>query len=226
MVFLTPRIEGTMKFTGRFFLLLYFFVVGAQAFALNGNDNLELSLHSTATDPSGPATFTPWIVALIGFVLFGIILATLWPNDWSSNPYHRQRKFSRVDQLFLKVSGLLLSDLESRDFLKRGQREMSSALKKHLPEQITLLALSPGGCTLLGDDRLKRGMVVLLNLDTLPDFPSSELVAAVKIIWVREEKTHGKKYWVAGGKFLPHQSGSTSENLRQYLRYLMNEPAV
>lgn len=204
-------------------------VVAASAFSQGVNESFELRLRSgqqTELD-IGAFGFAPWVVALICLVLFGIMVATLWPNDSSSSPYQRQRKFSRIDQLFFKVTGYILDEDESKTFLK-DVRESPVALEKRRtpPEQLTLLGLSHGGCSFLGDERLHKGMVVLLNLDTLPDFPSKHLVAAVKIVWVREEKTHGKKYCVAGGKFVYTSSQETSENLRQYLNYLMNEPAI
>ena len=210
-------------------LLMLTLVSAPQAFAQGAGDNFELRMHTPQDAASGFASFglTPWVIALICFALFGIMLATLWPNDSELNPYQRQRKFSRVDQLFFKVTGFLLDEEESKAVIRHA-RSPSTAVEKRTSssEQLTLVGLSSGGCTFLGDERLKKGQVVVFRLDSLPDFPSKELLAAVKIVWLREEKNHGKKYLVAGGKFISTSRADSGENLRQYLNYLMNEPAT
>lgn len=229
MVILTHQSGEQMSTSAVTKLLMLSFVVAQQAFAQAAGDNFQFQLNTPTDGAVGFSSLglTPWVIALICFALFGIMLATLWPNDSESNPYQRQRKFSRVDQLFFKVTGFILDEEESKAVLK-NTRSPAVAIEKRLsaPEQITLVGLSSGGCTFLGDERLKKGQVVVFKLDSLPDFPSKELLAAVKVVWLREEKTHGKRYFVAGGKFVYASRPETSENLRQYLNYLMNEPAT
>lgn len=218
-----------MRFLVGFGLLLYFFVVVPQGFSQGASDGIELRLQTSNNfyGNFGGSNLTPWVVAFVCFLLFAILIATLWPNETDVSPYERQRKFSRVDQLFFKVSGHVLSDDQSKKFVKgEGRTEISVEAKKFPSESLTLLGLSSGGCSFLGDESLRRGKVVLLNLDTLPDFPSKELVAAVKIVWVREEKTHGRVYTVAGGKFIYSTGENTGENVKKYLSYLMDEPAT
>ena len=167
----------------------------------------------------------PWVIGLLCLVLFGVMLATLWPNESENNPYQRQRKFARIDGLFFKIAGLLLDEEESRRALKHPANFMEE-LSRALPHfgQLSLTSLSYGGCSIASNIKLKKGSVVLLHLHSLPDFPVRNLTVAAKVVWSRIEKNAGAGIEVAGAKFIYFSDGETSESLRKYLNYLMDEP--
>lgn len=169
----------------------------------------------------------PWVVGLVCLVLFGIMLATLWPNDSENNLYRRQRKFARVDGLFFKLRCQVCSEEHGKSLLKesRGKTELMVSPTATL-SNLTLLSLSFGGCSLMGHEGLKKGSVILLHMHTLPDFPTRDLVVAAKVVWVRIQTHHNASHEVSGVKFFNATSKVSSESLRQYLNFLMDEPVT
>ena len=167
----------------------------------------------------------PWVIGLLCLVLFGIMLATLWPNESENNQYQRQRKFARIDGLFLKIAGLALDEEESRQALKHPAIFMEEQGRAFPPFGVlTLTSLSFGGCSIAATTKLKKGSIVLLHLHSLPDYPARALTVAAKIVWSRVDQGAAVGMEVAGAKFIYFSDGETPESLRKYLNYLMDEP--
>ncbi len=169
----------------------------------------------------------PWVVGAVALVLFGIILISLWPRRDDESLYQRQRKFARVDNLYFKIKAHLLADDESKRFLKdeESMRVPPPGLFKDQDELI-VVGLSVGGCSLLAQHHLKKGMVIFLRLDSLPDFPAQNLLVGAKVIWTRTVKENNKISEIAGTKFVYVASPETTDSLKQYLNYLMDEPVT
>ncbi|MCA2961448.1 MAG: PilZ domain-containing protein [Silvanigrellales bacterium] len=166
-----------------------------------------------------------WVVGVVCVALIGVLVVTLWPNDSDENPYQRQRKFARVDGLFLKVTGYLLSDDESRIFLSSLRTSGAYATPSTLSaEGLTILSLSFGGCSIASSAAFGKGNIILLRLHSLPDFPSRDLMLAAKIVWIKARSSTGEPYDVCGAKFLFPSDRAGTESLRQYLNFLMDEP--
>ncbi len=167
----------------------------------------------------------PWVVGVVCIALIAILVATLWPNESEGNPYQRQRKFARVDGLFLKVAGWVLGEDESKRFLTslRETGNYDTATQRPL-DGLTLMSLSFGGCSLASTVPLAKGNVVLLRLHSLPDFPKREMLVAAKVVWARPRQATGEPYDICGAKFLFTDGANGPESLRQYLNFLMDEP--
>lgn len=209
--------------------LLASVVFASTSFAQSTADTFELKARTGL--PNSSFGFDqgalPWVIALVCFVLLGFMLATLWPNEGADNPYQRQRKFARIDGLFLKVAGFVLDDDGSRIAAKDTRNFLRDAtLLQTEFEPLTLLSLSFGGCSIASTGKLKKGSVVLLHLHTLPDFPAKALTVAAKVVWTRLEHKDHRGFEVAGAKFIFSSEGESTESLRQYLNYLMDEPVT
>jgi hypothetical protein len=167
----------------------------------------------------------PWIIGVVSITLIGILVVTLWPNESDSNPYQRQRKFARVDGLFLKIKAVVLGSAESQSFLQAVKATGNYPhCKDHTPEALTLLSLSFGGCSVASPRTLLKGEVILLDLQSLPDFPGPTATIAAKIMWTRPKSESGESYDMAGAKFLNPAKPVHLDALRQYLNFLMDEP--
>lgn len=180
---------------------------------------------STAAGGSLAGGALSWVVGVVCVALIGVLVVTLWPNESDENPYQRQRKFARVDGLFLKVTGYVLGDEESKNFLSNlkavGKYATPSTLS---PEGLTLMSLSFGGCSLASSSSLGKGNIVLLRFGSLPDFPNRDLMLAAKIVWTKARSATGEPFDICGAKFLFPSDGQGTETLRQYLNFLMDEP--
>jgi Tfp pilus assembly protein PilZ len=167
----------------------------------------------------------PWIIGVVCIALIAVLVVTLWPNDSEGNPYQRQRKFARVDNLFLKISAVILPEEDSRRFISNlratGTYEVPAPIAF---ENLTMMSVSFGGCSLASTPALSKGNVILLHLNSLPDFPSKDLTVAAKVVWVRSRADSGEPYDTCGAKFLFPSDHSSVELLRQYINFLMDEP--
>lgn len=191
------------------------------SFELSARANLP----NTSANLVSPAI--PWLIGLICIVLFGVMLATLWPSDNENNLYKRQRKFARIDGLFFKIKGFVLGEEESRMFLRDPRLQANPKLAlNETAEGLTLLSLSFGGCSIICGQKVKKGAVILLELNSLPDFPAKNLIVAAKVVWARSQRDHSNLYEVAGAKFISASAQESAESLRQYLNYLMDEPVT
>jgi len=210
------------------FVSVALLLLSQNAFGQGGLDG-GIALQARSAGASAQATSTggalPWMIGLVCLVLIGILVVTLWPNASDANPYQRQRKFARIDGLFLKISALMLGMDDSRRFLthlrSNGEYEPTPPAQA---EGLTLMSLSFGGCSIASPTGLTKGNVVLLHLHSLPDFPSQALTVAAKIVWTRPRTAGGEPYDVAGAKFLFPSDATGIESLRQYLNFLMDEP--
>lgn len=207
------------------FVVVIVFIVPQQLLA-NSLPSTELNLLTRSNPGAGSTFFSPWVVTIIMLVVIGVLVVALWPSDNSASTYARQRRFARVEQLFFKVIGRVLSEVDSESFVNHLKSPQAKVDLTPMPsDPLIVIGLSVGGCSVLSEMNLKKGQVVILKLDTLPDFPSSEFAVAMRIIWVRDQIVHGRRSYVGGGKFIFTSHAAAQDDLRKYLNYLLNEPA-
>jgi hypothetical protein len=188
----------------------------------------------------------PILATLVALLFVGLILVIVWPNESQTNIYQRQRKYARIDGLFLKVSGYVLSVLESKMFLKESsQNAPVSFVSSRSPDALYVVSLSCGGLSLETPYRIEKGQVLRVNLHELPDFPSPHLCIYAKVVWSKKEtKENESEVWLCGAKFLLMNAQSSelsvpptfvqklggkdqhfqdSEVLRQYINFMMDD---
>lgn len=229
MSFLTLHGLSTCRAVRRLLVAAQLFLVFPQVALAQAGLGQGFSLQARGGGSSGAGSLAggalSWVVGVVCVALIGVLVVTLWPNESEENPYQRQRKFARIDGLFLKITGYVLGDEDSRSFLSSlrasGTYETPSALSA---EGLTLMSLSFGGCSVASTAPLGKGNVILLRLNSLPDFPSRDLMLAAKIVWTKARTATGEPYDVCGAKFLFPSDGVGTESLRQYLNFLMDEP--
>jgi hypothetical protein len=195
--------------------------------------NLELR----ASAPSSPerlnvaSGFTTWLFALSCLLLVAVFVVSLWPRKSDSNLLQRQRKFLRIDGLFLGLQGRILTETEQSELdaldkseaLKWANAEILESEKLH---KVTLLSLSLGGVSLAMRPHVEKGDYLLLKLSALPDFPSSDCAAVVRVVWAHANGETGEPFDVCGAKLFVWDEANTSEALSQYVHFLMDEPAA
>jgi hypothetical protein len=197
------------------------------------NDSASLSLQATtrqAVEGNNPlSAFTSWLFGISCVLILSVFVATLWPRKNDANLIQKQRKFARVDGLFLNISGVVLSSIESSEMTSMEPDAQEARIKKMIRhseaiQKLTLLSLSMGGCSVAVRGKLTKGDVILMKMGALPDFPSTEIVLAAKSVWVHSNTETGETYDVCGAKFLNLDRAEHKEALAQYLNFLMDEP--
>ena len=192
---------------------------------------LSLQAASPATmEPSSPlSSFTSWIFGLSCLLVVAVFVATLWPRKNDSNLLQRQRKFARVDGLFLALMGRPLTELEVGHLLEMGaekglQWATEQVQKTETLSKLTLLSLSMGGASLASRNHVEKGHLLILKLSSLPDFPNSEQAAIVRVVWSHPNGDTGESFDICGAKFLYWDNTPAPDTLAQYLNFLMDEP--
>lgn len=191
-------------------------------------ENLSLQAptnETTTTGLSNPAV--PWMLGAIIFALIVIMVVTLWPNEEESNPYQRQRRFARVGDLFYQFQIEFIKGQDARSFL-RSTRETFVNDQNMVGKlgDATLMSLSFGGATIISHDPVEKGDAVILHCHTLPDFPAKFLRIPGKIVWTRRESDRGKRFDIAGVKFVAVTDKEAASQLKKYLSFLMDEPVT
>jgi hypothetical protein len=191
----------------------------------------------------------PILATLVALIFIGLILVIVWPNESQSNIYQRQRKYARIDGLFLRVSGYVLSQVESKQFLKESAESTPrSFVSARSPDSLYVVSLSCGGLSLETPYKIEKGQILRVNLHELPDFPTHHLCVYAKVVWSKvETKDNQNEVWLCGAKFMlmnsednmlsvppdvkkkigSHESQiEESEILRKYINYMMDDLSV
>jgi PilZ domain len=187
-----------------------------------------------------PQLSNPVVTTLTALIFIGLILVIIWPNESKSNIYQRQRKYARIDGLFLKVTASVFNELESKLYLKQDklQKQIHSELNTSgQKEALFIVSLSCGGLSLESNRKIEKGQIIRINLHELPDFPTSSFCIFAKIVWNKlEPKENNLETWLCGAKFIFLNSSDEEKNLnteihsdsqkelqilRQYINYMM-----
>ncbi len=168
------------------------------------------------------------IVFMVILVISIILVATFWsaPNQ---DRLKRQRKYARVDDLYFPLIGVSASPEALSDISKlNGDMErIGRYIDTFLPIEMRLTSLSLGGCAVKTDKEFEKGQQLILNLSLLPDYPEPHDYIAFKVAWVRSpKKTTEDSRFEIGLQISDVYSPASKQNVKNYLNYLLDEPAA
>lgn len=211
------------------FISIIMLAEGVQARAqIPAADTFRLRVRPGASgDASVSDPANMWIIAFLCLTLLVVVVATLWPNETKENPYQRQRKYARVDQIYFKVRAQILSNEEAASVLRETRTAQPASLpwKPEAALPMTVLSLGLSGCSFATPLSIPKGAVILFDLASLPDFPlSQETLVAGKVVWTRVQRQNLVSTEMVGTKFVAFGNVGAAEALKQYLNFLLDDP--